>query len=211
MFDLDIVKSIIKGLLYLISGLIAILFIIKGGTIHQYESKATNFKRKEIPVIQRPVVTICPKLNSIYKFGMDFNISIGSIVANLGSNSVRCSDFNNEYGSDDYQPTYDDCNYDYLDVSETSFILESVYNHWSGTQCYKVVYDPNIIYDEKVSFQVVFVFGGSIPYEELPETIDVYLTSNDNSHGVILNSWIDGDELSFKFHKVKLIKIITKC
>ena len=204
MFDLDIVKSIIKGLLYLISGLIAILVIIKGGTIHQYESKATNFKRKEIPVIQRPVVTICPKLNSIYKFGMDFNISIGSILANLGSNSVRCSDFNNEYGSDDYQPTYDDCNYDYLDVSETSFILESVYNLWRSMTCYKVVYDPNTIYDGKIPFQVVLVFGDSIPFEELPEKIHVYLTSNDNSYGVIYNAWIDGNELWFQFPKVRI-------
>ena len=210
MFDLDIVKSIIKGLLYLISGLIAILFIIKGGTIHQYESKATNFKRKEIPVIQRPVVTICPKLNSIYKYGMDFNISIGSILANLGNNFVSCSDFDNEHGSDDYQPTYDDCNYDYLDVSETSFILESVYNVFLKTTCYKVVYDPNIIYDGNISFQVVLVFGGSISFEELPEDIHVYLTSNNNSAGVILSTWIDGDELSFRFPKVKLVEIIDK-
>ena len=210
MFELGKVKSIIKWLLYLISGLIAILVIIKGGTIHQYESKATNFKRKEIPVIHRPVVTICPKLNSIYKFGMDFNISIGSILANLGSNSVRCSDFNNEYGSDDYQPTYDDCNYDYLDVSETSFILESVYNVFLKTTCYKVVYDPNIIYDGNISFQVVLVLGGSISFEELPEDIHVYLTSNNNSDGVILSTWIDGDELSFRFPKVKFIEIIDK-
>ena len=210
MVNLDIVKSLIKWLLYLISGSIAILFIIEGGAIDQYESKATNFKRKEIPVIQRPVVTICPNLNSNYKYGIDFNISIGSILANLGSNSVRCSDFNNEYGSDDYQPTYDDCNYDYLDVSETSFILEPIYDVFLKTTCYKVVYDPNITYDGKISFQVVLVFGGSISFEELPEDIHVYLTSNNNSAGVILSTWIDGDELSFRFPKVKLVEIIDK-
>ena len=82
MVNLDIVKSLIKWLLYLISGSIAILFIIEGGAIDQYESKATNFKRKEIPTIQRPVITICPNLNSNYKYGIDFNISIGSILAN---------------------------------------------------------------------------------------------------------------------------------
>ena len=210
MVDLVNAKSVLQWLLYLASGSIAILFVIKGGTIHQYKSKATNFKKKEMPVSQRPVVTICPNLNSNYKYGIDFNISIGSILANLGSNSVRCSDFNNEYGSDDYQPTYDDCNYDYLDVSETSFILESVYNVFLKTTCYKVVYDPNIIYDGNISFQVVLVFGGSISLEELPENIHVYLTSNNNSAGVILSTWIDGDELSFRFPKVKLVKIIDK-
>ena len=210
MVDLVNAKSVLQWLLYLASGSIAILFVIKGGTIHQYKSKATNFKKKEMPVSQRPVVTICPNLNSNYKYGIDFNISIGSILANLGSNSVRCSDFNNEYGSDDYQPTYDDCNYDYLDVSETSFILESVYNVFLKTTCYKVVYDPNIIYDGNISFQVVLVFGGSISLEELPENIHVYLTSNNNSAGVILSTWIDGDELSFRFTKVKFIEIIDK-
>ena len=90
MFELGKVKSIIKWPLYLISGLFAILVIIKGGTIHQYESKATNFKRKEIPVIHRPVVTICPKLNSSYKYGIDFNISIGSSIAKLGTITAHC-------------------------------------------------------------------------------------------------------------------------
>ena len=207
--DLDIVKSVIKVLLYLISGSIAILFIIEGGAIDQYVNKATNYKRKEIPVSQRPVVTICPKLNSSYKYGTDFNISIGSIVAKLGNNSIDCSNFANstEYDMDDY--TYDDCDKNYLDVSETtSFILESVYsNLWYGVPCYKISYDQNMIYDGRVPFQIVLVFGGSIPFKELPENIHVYLTSYDNSHGVIINTWIDGDELSFRFPKVRLIEM----
>ena len=94
--------------------------------------------------------------------------------------------------------------------SETRFILESVYNVFLKTTCYKVVYDPNIIYDGNISFQVVLVFGGSISFEELPENIHVYLTSNNNSAGVILSTWIDGDELSFRFPKVKFIEIIDK-
>ena len=51
-------------------------------------------------------------------------------------------------------------------------------------------------------------FGDSISFEELPENIHVYLTSNNNSDGVIFSTWIDGDELSFRFPKVKLIEII---
>ena len=40
---------------------------------------------------------------------------------------LKCSDFvYTEYGIDYY--TYDDCDYYYFDVSETSFILESVFN-----------------------------------------------------------------------------------
>ena len=203
MVDLVILKSVIQWILYLGRGSIAILFIIKGGAIDQYESKATNFKTKEMPVSQRPVVTICPKLPSRYKYGIDFNISIGSIVAQLGSNSVKCSDFVlTEDGIDYY--TYDDCDYDNLDVSETSFTLESVHRLWPRMTCYHVVYDKNTIYDGKSPFQVVLVFGDSIQFEELPEIIHVYLTSYDNSHGVIYNTWIDGNELWFQFPKVQM-------
>ena len=84
-----------------------LLCIIKGGAIDQYRSYATNFKKNEIAVSQRPVVTICPSTNeqyqTKYKYGVDFNISIGSIVAKLGNNSVKCSDFpSTEDGSDYY-------------------------------------------------------------------------------------------------------------
>ena len=202
MVDLDIVKSVIKLLLYFISGSIAILFIIKGGAIHQYENKATTFKRKEIPVSQRPVVTICPNLNSSYKYGIDFNISIGSIVAKLGKNSIKCSDFaSTEYDMDYY--TYDDCDSENLDVSETSFTLESFNRLWPWMTCYQIVYDPNAIYDGENVFQVVLVFGDTILFKELPNKIDVYLTSNDNSPGVIYNTWMDGNELYFRFPKVR--------
>ena len=198
-----VVAAFSQWILYLVIGAIAIIFIIKGGAIDQYKNKATFFMTKEIPVSQRPVVTICPKLNSIYKYGMDFNISIGSIVATLGRNSVKCSDFHNEYDSDDYQPTYDDCSYeDDLDVYETSFNLESVQRLWPMMTCYQVVYDSNTIYGGK-TFQLVLVFGKTIPFKDLPDKIWVYLTSHNNSYGVMYNTWIDGNELYFQFPKVK--------
>ena len=199
MIDLVILKSVLKWLLYLVIGSIAIFFIHKGEAIDQYKSYATNFKKKEVSVSQRPVVTICPVgIPGKYKYGVDFNITVGRIVAKLGKNSVKCSDFpNTEDGSDYY--TYNDCDYD---VSETNFFLESVYNYFKRMPCYKVVYDPNNFYDVDIPFQIVSVFGDSIPFEELPEIIRVYLTSNENSHGVIYRTWIDGNELSLKFRKV---------
>ena len=70
--------------------------------------------------------------------------------------------------------------------------------------CYQVVYDPNTIYGGGgKTFQVVLVFGETIPFKELPNKIDVYLTSNDNSPGVIYNTWMDGNELYFRFPKVR--------
>ena len=69
--------------------------------------------------------------------------------------------------------------------------------------CYQVVYDPNTIYDGKTPFQVILVFGNTIPFKDLPDEICVYLTSHNNSYGVMYNTWIDGNELYFQFPKVK--------
>ena len=200
MIDLVILKSVLKWLLYLVIGSIAIFFIHKGEAIDQYKSYATNFKKKEIPVSERPVVTICPVgIPRKYKYGVDFNITVGRIVAKLGNNSFKCSEVLSPMADYDYYSAYDDCDYN---ASDISFSLESIYKFWRNMTCYKVIYDPSNIYDEDIPFQVVFVFGDSIPYEELPENIHVYLTSNDNSHGVIFNTWTDGNELSLKFQKV---------
>ena len=46
-------------------------------------------------------------------------------------------------------------------------------------------------------------FKNSEQHKELPNKIDVYLTSNDNSPGVIYNTWMDGNELYFRFPKVR--------
>ena len=201
------VKLVIEWLLYIGIGGIAILFIYKGGAIEQYDTKATNFKDKEIPVTKRPAITICPKLSSHYKYGRDFNISIGSIIAKFGTNSIKCSNFLSEH---DYQ--YDDCDYaDDLGIAGISFDFEQVETLFSGRSCYKIVYDRKVTYDWKLPFQTLLIFGASIPFNELPENIYVYITSDANSHGIIYNTWVDGNELFFQFPKVRMNLQISIC
>ena len=52
-------------------------------------------------------------------------------------------------------------------------------------------------------------FNESIPFESLP-MIEMYLTSESNSYGVIFKEWMDGHELGFEFERVILKSISLK-
>ena len=194
--------KVAEWLFYIGIGSIAILFVYKGGDIEQFQSKATNFKIKQVPYTKRPVITVCPWHQSVsYKYSSDFNISIGSLRANLGANYIKCSDFGEPSGSD---YTYDDC--DYLANSDQgsfiSFVLEEVWSPYKGL-CYSIFHDPNTIYDWRIPIQILLIYNDLIPSEKLPEVINVFITSDDNYHGIIYGNWMEGNELMKRFLRVR--------
>ena len=202
----------VEWLFFVGCGSIAILFLYKGGDIEQFQSKATNFKMKQVTYTERPVIPVCPEhwlVNAAeapdYKYSSDFNISIGSIIAKLGTNSIKCSDFGTvDYTSDDY--TYDDC--DYVEDTDkedsiVSFVLEEVFSNAHGF-CYNIVHDPDRIYDWKIPIQISLKYDDSIPSDKLPDALNVYLTSYDNYHGAIFGTWMEGNELYKRFLRVRL-------
>ena len=48
-------------------------------------------------------------------------------------------------------------------------------------------------------------FNDSISFNELPD-LNFFITSEKNSLGILLNEWMDGDELSIKIERVKKTK-----
>ena len=46
-------------------------------------------------------------------------------------------------------------------------------------------------------------FDKSIPFDKLPD-VDIFLTSEKNSYGVLQYEWFDGDELHLKIPKVNM-------
>ena len=202
-----------EWLFYIGIGSIAILFIDNGGDIEQFQSKATNFKIKQVPYTKRPIITVCPGHWSessdlynefefyYYKYSTDFNISIGSIIANIGANSIKCSHF----GEPGDFLTYDDC--DYVSDQEdsiVSFFLEEVFTFNHGL-CYNIVHDPDTIYDWKIPIQILLIYNHSIPSEKLPGALNVYVTSYDNYHGAIFGTWMEGNELYKRFLRVRSV------
>ena len=209
--NLNWFTKVAEWLFYFGIGSIAILFVYKGGDIEQFQSKATNFKIKQVPYTKRPVITVCPghwpdipyyaDEKYRYKYSSDFNISIGSIIANLGHNSIKCSDFGEPDGS---FYTYDDCDYvdDSGEDSIISFVLEEVYSVSHGL-CYNIVHDPDKIYDWKIPIQILLIYNDLIPSEKLPEAMNVLITSDGNSHGIIFSTWMEGNELQKRILRVR--------
>ena len=199
--------KVAEWLFYFGIGSIAILFLYNGKDIEQFRNKATNFKIKQVPHTKRPVITICPghsftsedPMYKYYKYSTDFNISIGSIIANIGANSIKCSHF----GEPGDFLTYDDC--DYVSDQEdsiVSFFLEEVFTFNHGL-CYNIVHDPETIYDWKIPIQILLIYNDSIPSDKLPGALNVYVTSYDNYHGAIFGTWMEGNELYKRFLRVR--------
>ena len=199
--------KVAEWLFYIGIGSIAILFVYKGGDIEQFQSKATNFKIKQVPYTKRPVITLCPRhwpgilyKKRNYKYSIDFNISIGSLIANLGANYIKCSDFGDPNGND---YTYDDC--DYVDNSDQdSFISFDLKEVWSPSYglCYSIFHDPDTIYDWRIPIQILLIYNDSIPSEKTGN-IAVFITSDGNYHGVIYGNWMEGNELHKRFLRVR--------
>ena len=78
--------------------------------------------------------------------------------------------------------------------------LWKTFSYFSGT-CYKITSTLKYLKDPMKPYSIYLDFNENILYEMLP-SIDIYLTSEKNSHGIIYNEWIDGEELAFKFEKV---------
>ena len=71
--------------LFLGIGAISVLFIFHGEEIEQFRSKATGFKLKELPITERPAITICPYSETEkYEYNIDFSIAIGYTILKLG-------------------------------------------------------------------------------------------------------------------------------
>ena len=122
----------------------------------------------------------------------------------LGQNKINCSHINHDDWVNDFGQDYDDCNdADYDDeIREVEYHLNNVETMFMGT-CYQVYSRLSKSIDVSTTpFELVMDFSESMPYEKLPSRIHVFITSDANSHGIILNEWREGNELHFIFSKV---------
>ena len=74
-----------------------------------------------------------------------------------------------------------------------------------GSNCYKikqVVDKDESINPEKLMVISVEFNDTYVSFEELPK-IELFITSESNSDGVIFKEWMDGTELRFNFQKVR--------
>ena len=132
--------------------------------------------------------------NQNYAYGTQFNISYNGLKVPYDSYEES-----NEYTSQDIE-------YEYIDEEKPPLKIEhhKIYSYLSGTSCYKLKQlnlKQEIGLGSHDHMALKIDFDESLNTNELPN-VELYLTSEGNSHGVIFNEWMDGDDLKFVFHKV---------
>ena len=175
--------SACEATVFLILFLISIPILIQ--VFDQFFSESSTFKQTVEPIQEFPTITICTQ-SKTFEYGVDVNISIGM---------------------HDYEKLIEKGKYEYSWKENGNFVenitLENFQLLIVGGFCYKIT--KNITYDivhmNDGYNQITLYFNKSIPYDELPD-VDIFLTSEKNSPGVLKYEWMDGDELHLKIPKV---------
>ena len=155
----------------------------------QFFSESSTFKQSEEPIKEFPTITICTPYAS-FEYGVDLNITI----------SMYEDTYPDPYLIDEGENIFhwnEDGNNDEI------INLEQFYSPLAAGFCYKISKD--IKYTIKTMDDgyntITLNFNESISYEDLPN-VDIFLTSQKNSPGVLHYEWMDGDELHLQFPKV---------
>ena len=151
----------------------------------QFFSESSTFKQSEEPIKEFPTITICTPYTS-FKYGVDLNISMGM------------------HG---YEQFIEEGEYEYSWKENDNFVdninLEKFHSLIVAGFCYKIT--KNITYDiahmDDGYNSITLAFNEFIAHDELPD-VDIFLTSEKNSPGVLKYEWMDGDELHLKIPKV---------
>ena len=144
----------------------------------QYQSKDSSFKVYEKPITNFPTLTLCTGSDSNYRYDLDFTIYYDGTKLKLGGNQI-----------------------DHGDNSTETVYLEEVYTYVSGT-CYRILIEMNYTTGNGIVSKIYIEFNETFSYDNLPEVLQFYLTSDKNSHGIVFNEWKDGEELAITINKV---------
>ena len=144
----------------------------------QYQSKDSTFKVYEEPIRNFPIFTFCTDPDSNYMYEFDFIIYYDNTKLKFGRNQI-----------------------DNGDNSTETIYLEDVYTYLSGT-CYQIFIKINYTIESGVMSEIYIEFNETISYDNLPEVLQFYLTSDENSHGIVFNEWKDGEELAITINMV---------
>ena len=150
-----------------------------------YQSKDSSFKVYQEPIRNFPTLTLCTGPDSNYSYDLDFTIHY-QISTSYSEPDVKLKLGENEIKKED-------------NSTETVY-LDNVSTFFSGT-CYKIYIKLNYIIEIEIS-KIHIEFKDIITYDNLPDVLEFYLTSEKNFHGIFFNEWKDGEELSLKINKV---------
>ena len=186
-------KAFINWTLYII--LLVIGFIFAHGVFTEYWEGKTRFITKTIPLTSDdiPTLTICfeHQSNVFYAYGRDLLIGI-----TYNKTSAKALQF----GLNDFRG---------VDKLPAGLFLAELYvmhiKDWLRRKCYKI--SPPLGNNELMSNKTDFVktnefninfFNGK---HNIPEEVDLYLTTEANSYGAVADRWYDGRVDPYKLKK----------
>ena len=159
--------------------LCAIAIYISLNVFQQFISESSTFKQFEAPIDEYPTITLCMSGSQTehFKYGIDFNITYNDdVIINIGK-------------TEKVNP----------DNTKEVINLELISTFLSGL-CYRIETKIHFVMENGIrTFKLNF--NEYISDAELPD-LEFYITSYKNSDGILINEWMEGDELAIKIEKV---------
>ena len=172
-----IVFKVIEYFFYL--ALFAIAIVFTREVFEKFQSEATSFLQKEENIVENPTITFCFQLDSnSIQFGKDLNITMG---VKKGYDIIKTSSMLLNEGITHYRGNTEEI------LLLEKIILEDVFT------CYKIT--PKFLQLGVWVYHIVY-FDSATFIGKLP-AVRVYVTSENNSYGIIKENWSDGEQLSY--------------
>ena len=160
--------------------LCAIAIYISLNVFQQFLSESSTFRQSEVPIEEYPTITLCMPGSKPehFKYGIDFNITYNDLILNIGITEKVNQDNTKEVIN-----------------------LELISTFVSGL-CYRIETKIDFVLEYGYrTFKLNFI--ENISDAELPD-LEFYITSYKNSDGILINEWMEGDELAIKIEKVSI-------
>ena len=170
--------KLLERILYF--GLWVLSFYCMWDAYLKYQDGKTSFKLYSEPITEYPTLTACFNPVKPFQYGIDFHIEVSEYDT-----------FALEVGANIR--------------NEEIFFLEKINTQFMGT-CYQIKCQANDTINH-FSEIITFVFNEYLSSEELP-SLEMYVTSSENSHGVVYFYWMEGDVLTYKVKRETLTQVL---
>ena len=132
-----------------------------------------------------------------------FNGSVPNIINDVSYVLKRDFDIHFQNAFNSSFANLDIGNNIFKDYDKTFYIEVDYIMNFQHTICYRIT--PNILMVDNYipkdeSFEIYVLFNPKLSKKDLPEYIDVYITSKINSYGIWQGEWKESDELAFALY-----------
>ena len=173
-------------------GLCALSGVFMGGVLDKFISGKTGFTQSEEPIMESPTLDLCFSLpetrNTTFMYETDFKIKYSIIEQSLDTvQSILLKEGEN------------------VTISNEIIYLEKLVTAYFGT-CYKIT---PMVFDVTIQIKQIFIyFNESFLEEDLP-SVNLFITSEINAYGVVLNDWKNGKVTRSQIDGKGMFKVIS--